>query len=406
MRIICFFRNLSINLLSGFEIVFFMSFLWEMSTKTLLIVEFIMLILSFFDYFKKFNGINQLISCILLSLFLTYLTLHLNRIGYFLVNDIKVNNRITFSVLIVTLVVIVLLFVRVYFFEKKEESICASSLIILTTKLVIEFCIFFTGGLFIQTMIYLNYRNVTLFEVLGTVNFIIFCYLLIKKEKILIVWPFHKTYREISIINIVQTFICFFGGCLLWGSNKNDIKNAFLIVAIIGLSLGVLYWTDLGKIFGDNYFGIILIIVNLIPFCVFGLYDQGNILGKTSLTTTIFGIIFLIGAVLLAIVGEDVQNVNGIDLADIKNKELKVKIARYRLRISNGIVLATFINTLFSDETSVKKFGNWLADIVNYYFGRIDTTWILVFILIVSLIFIFVGSKVLSYLEVKAFRKF
>lgn len=38
------------------------------------------------------------------------------------------------------------------------------------------------------------------------------------------------------------------------------IKNAFLIVVIIGLSLGVLYWTDLEKYLG-------MIIVNLILFC-------------------------------------------------------------------------------------------------------------------------------------------
>lgn len=31
------------------------------------------------------------------------------------------------------------------------------------------------------------------------------------------------------------------------------IKNAFLIVVVIGLSLGVLYWTDLEKIFGNDY---------------------------------------------------------------------------------------------------------------------------------------------------------
>lgn len=43
-------------------------------------------------------------------------------------------------------------------------------------------------------------------------------------------------------------------------------------------------------------------------------------MGKTSLTTTIFGI----RAALLAIAGEDVQNNNKIDLDDTKNKELEV----------------------------------------------------------------------------------
>ena len=82
------------------------------------------------------------------------------------------------------------------------------------------------------------------------------------------------------------------------------------------------------------------------PLMVYLLYYQSHIVYKVSYSKIMFGVILAIGAILLLIVGEDAQLLNGYGLTRKLTIYERRKIAAYKLRVSNGVIIATFMNLL------------------------------------------------------------
>lgn len=135
------------------------------------------------------------------------------------------------------------------------------------------------------------------------------------------------------------------------------------------------------------------------PLMVYLLYYQSHIVDKVSYSKIMFGVILAIGAILLLIVGEDAQLLNGYGLTRKLTIYERRKIAAYKLRVSNGVIIATFMNLLFS---KINKFINWIHKI----FKQIDRNSLLIILLVLTMLGIIVGSFILTWIEKNAFRHF
>ncbi|WP_290079323.1 hypothetical protein [Lactobacillus taiwanensis] len=179
----------------------------------------------------------------------------------------------------------------------------------------------------------------------------------------------------------------------------NNYPGALLVISTSGLFTVILYWSNFRKVLGDNYFAFIMLIEFLLPIILYLVYYQTRILDEHTFTNFMFGVILAIGAILLLVVGEDSQLLNGVSITRQLNNYEKRQIAKYRMRISNGVIIATFMNVLFS---KISDFINWIAT----FFKGMNTRWMLVIAIVLAIAGIGIGSFILTKIEVNAFRHF
>ena len=213
-----------------------------------------------------------------------------------------------------------------------------------------------------------------------------------------------KFRRRFPFFDFAQSFIFFFiilvyVNSFIYNSNNQDTsyKEAFLTLAFSMLITVILYWSKIK----DKPLSIVLIVINLVPIFIFGIYDQEQILGSPQFSKFVFAFILGLGAILLLVVSEDSQTINKVKLTD---RDDKLRIAKYKMRVANGVIFATFANVVLGDKDNIVPFNKWLTNLLSKYFSNIDETWVLITFLAITVILIFVCAFWFTYLESRAFK--
>lgn len=374
----------------------------------------IKLLIALKEFFNRVNRKNKFfytikeicsnISYILFSIFITFFIVRMVIISLFIANYIPgtnsrdFNQKIFFGVLTV-----IILFLIIGYFRKKEDI---TSSIILTIKTIIEFDILTFFFLYILIIIYSAISNQILFNSVGAVEIVLIVIIKTKISSNLSLKEFLTVINIKKILNVLQTITVFFIILFLLsiqfkGMLKTNKVTVLVTSAIILMTI-LLYWIDFKEIFGDYLFSSIMLIFAFFPIIAILLYEQMRVLGKINFSKIIFGLILATGAILLLVVSEDSQLINGIGLSNRRKLSNygKQKIAKYKLNVSNGVIVATFINSMFS---SVNNLTKWLA---TKSLLKIDENWIFLIMTISAMIIIILSAFSLSRLETKLFKYF
>lgn len=280
------------------------------------------------------------------------------------------------------------------------------------TLFIFKLTLFIVAFLVFQVGIYDSFHNKIFFCILGIILLVIIVKLIIWKD--FIRYPFFES--EDSYINIqlfidfFQSFVTFFYIFLILLSLLNLALNDFL-TAILVLSFTFLitifsYWKEIIKTYGDDSFGLIMVILTLVPILIVGFYKESKTLGSVNISKFIFALILEIGALLLLVVGKDVSNIVGINLDNDSYKWLKLKVSKYKLNISNWVILATFFNTILIITNNLVYFDNWITKYFKTNFNiKLDKIALLCFLLIVIVLSIFIIGLNFSKWEIEIFRK-
>lgn len=421
-------QNFSIILLSCVELMLFLAFFIDINKITiidsnniiswkniiLLIPPIALMVInavlnkctkSKMKLISGFTKIKSEIPNILLVISITFFVIRNLVISYFIVNEHNINgNNRQFNQTILAGSIILIICVGLFVWYKNRKIVKKENyLLVSIAKFGFELDVLLFLLLVMEVIIYLNIGNKTLFNIsyFGGLSII----LLIK-----IIKPFgllnYKVYlflKEIRFFRILQTFIVSFIICMLiilrLNISVNNYPGALLVISTSGLFTVILYWSNFRKVLGDNYFAFIMSIEFLLPIILYLVYYQTRILDEHTFTNFMFGVILAIGAILLLVVGEDSQLLNGVGITRQLNNYEKRQIAKYRMRISNGVIIATFMNVLFS---KIDDFINWIAT----FFKGMDTHWMLVIAIVLAMVGIGIGAFILTKIEVNAFRHF
>lgn len=257
--------------------------------------------------------------------------------------------------------------------------------------------------LVVEIIVYSNLKSQIVFNTLGILGEILILIIEINISSFFSTDKNKLFFRIEDFFKILQTFlVCFLIVYITLWSLKislNTYPVALLTLSFAGLVTVLLYKINLEEFFGDNYFFFTMVTIFTAPLMVYLLYYQSHIIDKVSYSKIMFGVILAIGAILLLIVGEDAQLLNGYGLTRKLTIYERRKIAAYKLRVSNGVIIATFMNLLFS---KINKFINWIHKI----FKQIDRNWLLIILLVLTMLGIIVGSFILTWIEKNAFRHF
>lgn len=333
------------------------------------------------------------------SLGLVFLTIREFAISYIVANkcDISASNK-NFNRIIIFLSLAFIFVLYRYLKTKLKKNLT----IWLMTSVLGYSLILFTF-LCLQIYIFNKSNNKNIFNIMGIFLLIILIVqirvpLLGLNDKNFSIFTLSKAFKIFETwLSLVVTSVVILQ---IFRVELTAYKFPILILSLSGLVTILLYWADLEKIFGDKYFAIIMIIVMSSPSVLYMIYKQNRLIGEIKFTQLMFGVILAIGAVLLLIVGEDSQLINGIGIIRNLTNQERIKIARYRMMISNGTILATFMNA------SVFNRRDKVVNALFHFFKDSDKAWLNIFFVFGMLIVIIFGSNILTKLEIKAFNRF
>lgn len=284
------------------------------------------------------NEIKNGISYILFSVFISFFMIRTIIISWFVANGLEINaNNIEFNRILLVLLITICFIIII---SLKEKTIQKETLIVLMSKCIIEANIITFIFLYAQICVYFIYPNQILFNVIGIIEAILFVIIILFESLI------NKNYSIASIsklLNALQTLTAYICIYLLFSIQfKSLISSSVLSVLSFSFSAVLtvlLYWSDFEKVFGDIFFGLIMGISSSFPIIAYLIYRQTKALGETNFSRIMFGLILAVGAILLLIVSEDAQIINGIGLSNkrvLSNYE-KQKIAKYKLELLTGL---------------------------------------------------------------------
>ena len=408
--------NVSINGLILLELLYFLN-MYKMDNKLILIFSLLMVVMSIIDIFKRFKvvkTVNYQVSYIFLLILFLYgigsTVWKVNSTVYHF--DFALKDK--YVMLINAVVIFVSVLVLFILDRHKNKNINLHALIekfndklIKLLIIVIELFLFIFFIIIIQIIVYSVIKNSILFGLLGGVGLFIIIIGLSHNRLRASINNFNnqiiKYNRKFPFFDIVQSIIFFFmffvyiGYLYIWNGKDASYKEAFLTIAYSILITVILYWFKTK----DKPLSIILIVISLVPIFIFGIYDQEQILGSPQFSKFVFAFILGLGAILLLVVSEDSQTINKVKLTD---RDDKLRIAKYKMRVANGVIFATFANVVLGDKDNIVPFNKWLTNLLSKYFSNIDETWVLITFLAIVVILIFVCAFGFTYLESKAFK--
>jgi hypothetical protein len=421
-------QNFSIILLSCIELMLFLAFFIDINKITiidsnniiswksiiLLIPPIVLMVInavlnkctkSKMKLISGFTKIKSEIPNILLVICITFFVIRNLVISYFIVNEHNINgNNRQFNQTILAGSIILIICIGLFVWYKNRKIVKKENyLLVSIAQFGFELDVLLFLLLIMEVIIYLNIGNKTLFNISYFGGLSIILLIKIIKPFGLLNFKVYLFLKEVRFFRILQTFIVSFIICMLiilrLNISVNNYPGALLVISTSGLFTVILYWSNFRKVLGDNYFAFIMLIEFLLPIILYLVYYQTRILDEHTFTNFMFGVILAIGAILLLVVGEDSQLLNGVSITRQLNNYEKRQIAKYRMRISNGVIIATFMNVLFS---KISDFINWIAT----FFKGMNTRWMLVIAIVLAIAGIGIGSFILTKIEVNAFRHF
>lgn len=427
-KVIRILQSFSISLLSSIEVILFMAFFIDMdkipiidsdniiSCKNMILLFFpiiLMVINALLNKWTKskirsirfFSEIKGEIPNTLFIFLITFFIIRSLFISYCIVNKHNINsyNR-AFNIDMLVVSIVLIICVGIFLSYKNKKIVKNSSFLLASiSEFVFELDVLLFLLLVMEVIIYLSIGNQILFNIVCLGGLIIIFIIKSIKPFSLLNDKIYFFLKEVRFFRILQTFIVSFILCLLTiqklNISVNTYSGALLVISISGLITVILYWANFKEIFGDNSFAFIMSIEFLSPILLYLVYYQTGILDGYTFSKFMFGGILAVGAILLLVVGEDSQLLNGIGITRQLNNDEKRKIAKYKIRVSNGVIIASFMNVLFS---KINKFVNWIAT----FNKEMDTEWLLVIIMILAIAGISIGAFILTKIEVNAFSYF
>lgn len=408
--------NVSINGLILLELLYFLN-MYKIDNKLILIFSLLMVVMSIIDIFKRFKvvkTVNYQVSYIFLLILFLYGTgstvWEVNGTVYHV--DFALKDK--YIMLINAVVIFVSILVLFILSRHKKKNINLHALIekfndklikLLIMAIELFLLIFFI--IIIQINVYSVIKNSILFGLLGGVGIFITIIGFFHNNLRASINNFNnqiiKYERKFPIFDFVQSITFFFmvfvyiGYSYIWNGKDASYKEAFLTLAYSILITVILYWFKIR----DKPLSIILIVINWVPIFIFGIYDQEQILGSPQFSKFVFAFILGLGAILLLVVSEDSQTINKVKLTD---RDDKLRIAKYKMRVANGVIFATFANVVLGDKDNIVPLNKWLTNLLSKYFSNIDKTWVLITFLAIIVILIFVCAFWFTYLESRAFK--
>lgn len=427
-KVIRILQSFSISLLSSIEVILFMAFFIDMdkipiidsdniiSCKNMILLFFpiiLMVINALLNKWTKskirsirfFSEIKGEIPNTLFIFLITFFIIRSLFISYCIVNKHNINsyNR-AFNIDMLVVSIVLIICVGIFLSYKNKKIVKNSSFLLASiSEFVFELDVLLFLLLVMEVIIYLSIGNQILFNIVCLGGLIIIFIIKSIKPFSLLNDKIYFFLKEVRFFRILQTFIVSFILCLLTiqklNISVNTYSGALLVISISGLITVILYWANFKEIFGDNSFAFIMSIEFLSPILLYLVYYQTGILDGYTFSKFMFGGILAVGAILLLVVGEDSQLLNGIGITRQLNNDEKRKIAKYKIRVSNGVIIASFMNVLFS---KINKFVNWIAT----FNKEMGTGWLLVIIMILAITGISIGAFILTKIEVNAFSYF
>ncbi len=415
-----FLQNFLISLIISMEVIFFGSFFINIdkitvidstniiSLKNLWLLIFpigIMCINGVLNKIHK-NKIKNKIPGILLIFTMTFFLIRNLVISCIIANKEKINsydhnfNRL---MIWVTLAALVSCSIIIFFVKRKINNKDWLEIITSTMTFAFELNVMELVLLIVEIIVYSNLKSQIIFNTLGILGEIIILIIEIKRLSIFSSGKNNLFFRIEDFLKILQIFlVCFLIEVIILWSLKISLDTysvTLLTLSFAGLVTVLLYKINFEEFFGDKYFFFTMVTIFTVPLIVYLMYYQSHIVDKASFSKIMFGVILALGAILLLIVGEDVQLLNGYGLTRKLTISEKRKIAAYKLRVSNGVIIATFMNLLFS---KINKFIDWIHKV----FKQIDRNWLLIILLILAILGIIIGSFILTWIEKNAFKHF